>query len=100
AAALRLTLSLHAALPICGDARLLHDPAKGSPLKALFQEFLPGRLKDPLLCSLLFFHGLPPLCILPLPAGNSLRCCGPFHIGPSRSEAHTSDLQSRFELVC
>ena len=65
------------------DPRLLHDPAKGSPLKALFQEFLPGRLKDPLLCSLLFFHGLPPLCILPLPAGNSLRCCGPFHIGPS-----------------
>src|SRR5699024_12764068 len=89
------SLSLHDALPIL--LRLVFSYPDGNPVL----HFLPSRLNHSLIryhphpgtitwLMLITFPGLPTGCQR-LPA---------VHGFDSRSEEHTSELQSRFDLVC
>src|SRR5207249_11230150 len=84
------TLSLHDALPIslyiAGDVTLKEMLPK---LEKLFGDWKPGTVKQPT---------LPPI---PSQADTKIHLINrPGSVQTVRSEEHTSELQSRFDLVC
>src|SRR5207249_7652981 len=94
------TLSLHDALPILRRAKRLHD----LDLTLFGKDGLEPQLGDALFAALLSDDGVGALAAeegaraLRVP-GAALVLADPARAG-RRSEEHTSELQSRFDLVC
>src|SRR5207249_11744548 len=91
------TPSLHDALPISSAGG--NHPE--SSIKAPLQTLCSG--KSVLRTVLNTFHGMYPLCVWKGQIAGSVEKGGVEQMAPvggNRSEEHTSELQSRFDLVC
>src|SRR5699024_11848629 len=77
-----LTLSLHDALPICNFGM------RCAQVIATKRDFAPGEYRDNMVNC---YEGLLSQGIIPIANEDDVT---------SRSEEHTSELQSRFDLVC
>src|SRR5699024_11942072 len=86
------TLSLHDALPISADTLLLTKPVGGG--------IITTAIKKDLLTTKQIDQASQVMSTLNKYAAESLTHFHPHAVTDIRSEEHTSELQSRFDLVC
>src|SRR5207249_10779603 len=91
------TLSLHDALPISLRAESLHGP-RDRPIASANDAFAPRNASDDLGPGLLFRRVCRGWLRLVSRRLGAQQQSAPH--GAARSEEHTSELQSRFDLVC